>query len=374
MYFGVITHYFVYGSCQALFDYLNIIKEKSVMIEIPLSLNKDFDKICITNENGKENFNVLFTKINSLNYVFQFFYSFYFQLKLFEKCNVIISCNPLNCFPTLLIKKIFRKKYKVIYFSIDYSSNRFSNKLINLIYQFFDKYCYKNSSYNWDISPTMISKKINRYKSKKEVSQIKNKTMIVPVGIWSPYNENKKKMINKNKIRFIYIGHFLKRNGIYDIIDCLTSIEKKINFEMVYIGGGDETPNLVKKISDSNLKNKVKIISWVEKSDIYKYIHNSDFSFALYQKCEETYFCNPTKIIDYISCGTPVITTKNNFMGNIVEESKSGIILENHDEFLKKIIFLSNKNTYNLYSENSYKLSNKYKWNTIFKNALSRIN
>ena len=292
MFYGIITHSFVYGSCQALYDYL-LNKNKNVsLIEIPLELSNRIDEILIHNKKNSYKKKIISTRIRFINYFFQLIYSFYYQHKYFKNFDVVISCNPLNCFPSIILKKFFKMKFSIVYFSIDYSSKRFSNFFINYIYQSLDKFCYKNSSFNWDISPTMLNEKLKKYNNKKDIKLIKNKTTVVPVGIWKIYNNKLK--LSKKLISFIYIGHFLDRNGIYDIIDYLKDLKNKFNFKITYIGGGDETDNLISYIKKNNLLDNVKIISWVKKEKIYNYIKNSNFAFALYKKTEESYFCNPT--------------------------------------------------------------------------------
>ena len=98
-----LLHIVLYTGLLALYDYL-LNKNKNVsLIEIPLELSNRID-ILIHNKKFLQKKS---TRIRFINYFFQLIYSFYYQHKYFKNFDVVISCNPLNCFPSIILKKFF---------------------------------------------------------------------------------------------------------------------------------------------------------------------------------------------------------------------------------------------------------------------------
>ena len=232
-----------------------------------------------------------------------------------------------------------------------------------------DKFCYKYSDYNWDISSEMLLEK-NKYfiNNEKILKNLLQKTINVPVGIWNI--KNSYRSLSK-KIKFIYIGHFVKRSGIFEQITFIDYLKKDgIDAHLTMIGGGDIIEVVKDKVNKLKLQNDIKIINWIDKKNLYKYIENSHFAFALYHNDIMTKFCFPTKIIDYISVSTPVLTNHNNYLGEIVSKSGAGFEINSYED-LKKIL-ISMKSDKLLYQEclnKTHELSKNYLWNNIFAKA-----
>jgi glycosyltransferase involved in cell wall biosynthesis len=366
--YGIITHYFFYGSCQALFDYLNKKKIYNVlMIEIPLDFPKDFFKkeILINNNNKKKKIKIFSFNNKILNYLIQFIYSFYFQFKFFKNADHVISCNPFNCLITIMLKKIIFIK-KISYFSIDYSSNRFSSFLLNKLYLYIDLFCYNFSDENLDISRAMFRARKKNF-PKLNTKNIKKKIKIVPHGIWNSY---KKSSRIKKCLKLAYIGDINERTGSRDIIDYVSLLEKK-NYILYYVGIGELLADIKNDVKKLRLENNVKFINWVDQKNLMKILNNIDFGFAPYKNLEHNKNAYPSKVITFLSFSIPVFTTNYNHICKKVINSKAGLLLskKNFKKNFNRILL--NPNFKKKLMHNAFKFSEQYKWQNIFKKSLN---
>lgn len=368
---GIVNHYFFYGSCQALYDFLKKNKKIEVIyIEFPLDISKEHkkSKTNIFDNIKKIKEYSLHTNSFFLNYIIDIFSNIFFHIKYFKSFDIVISSNPLNCFISLLLKKII-KLDKVIYFSIDYSNNRFNrNKILNYIYNKLDKFCYKKSDENWDISTEMLKNRIKDHKFN-NIKMYYDKMKYTPVGVWKT---RKKTYFHKNVLKLIFVGHLIERGGVFDLLKYLNKTNET-QFEINILGGGDNYKNLKEIVSKHKHSKRIFLKGWVGPDEMRNYISDADFGLALYQNCNHNKNCFPTKIIEYITQSTPVITTNYNFLSKKIIEKEIGFKANNQFEFntlISNLIKKKEKILPNLI-KNTYAYSENFEWEKIFKKTLN---
>ena len=83
--------------------------------------------------------------------------------------------------------------------------------------------------------------------------------------------------INKNKLKFLFLGRLEKETGIMDYLSALKILEKKrYKFNLIVLGDG----SLRKKAEDFCLENQIDVHFMGFIKDINQYIGNSDFVFV----------------------------------------------------------------------------------------------
>jgi len=78
----------------------------------------------------------------------------------------------------------------------------------------------------------------------------------------------------KNSLKIIMVGRLSKEKDHYTFLKSLKNLSKKINYESIILGNGDQRKNLENTIYKYGLQKNVKIISF--KSNPYPYIKKSD--------------------------------------------------------------------------------------------------
>ena len=137
--FHLISHVFyqndlpIYGPINVLVTFLKRKKKKYTLVSLPLGLTGE-NAISgpILAESSPANYSHLVVKIiNDLLYILR--YCFKAQLK---NKDTVIAVDPLNALIFSLFKPFIG--YKLIYYTADYSDNRFGSKLLNFIYKKID--------------------------------------------------------------------------------------------------------------------------------------------------------------------------------------------------------------------------------------------
>lgn len=204
-----------------------------------------------------------------------------------------------------------------------------------------------------------ISKKINEFFQNKydayiflteEMNKIinkKNKKYIVIEGIADiGLNGKDVRDINKgNKKIFMYAGGLYEKYGVKDLIQAFIKLKNK-DVELHLYGSGD-LEQFINSVEDKRIKffgvvENDKIIEAEEKATL---LINPRFTNEEYTK-----YSFPSKNMEYMSSGTPVLTTKlpgmpmeyYDYIYTIDEENQDGIYMK-----LKEILALTSEELYN---------------------------
>ena len=65
---------------------------------------------------------------------------------------------------------------------------------------------------------------------------------------------------HKNIPRIVYIGRFSQQKNINFIIEALSILAKRVDFEFILIGSGNEELNILNKINSLNMQDKIKLV------------------------------------------------------------------------------------------------------------------
>lgn len=179
-----------------------------------------------------------------------------------------------------------------------------------------------------------------------------------------------------DKLTFLFVGQISKRKGIYQIIkalDVVVNEKKNTNIELIVIGNGVELDNVKDLSSKINLKNHIRFKGNVDYDKLTVYFDEADV------------FINAT-LGDYraligfeaLSKGLPMIYSK--FDGaclEVVKNNKNGFIIDpnNLDEIVNGIVFfMENKESLNMFSQESKLISRKFSFRAITDNWTKIIN
>ncbi len=189
----------------------------------------------------------------------------YYLIKviLIKKKVLILSFQSNIC--AIIICKLFSIK-------IITRSNSFPNDWTN---NFFKKLIFK---FIYKLADQTI---VNSVEVKKKFANYYN---IDPVHIYNPVDKSKIINLSKNKIKGLYryknslklimVGRLSKEKDHYTFLKSLKILTKKIKFEAIILGNGNQKKNIKNTIYKYNLKDNIKIISF--KNNPYPYIKRSD--------------------------------------------------------------------------------------------------
>lgn len=288
----------------------------------------------------------------------------YVVFKQKSQYDIFFGIDPLNAFAGLVLKKL-KKVRVVIFYPIDYSPIRFKNKFLNWVYHRIETTCAKNCDYVW----VLVQKHMDLFVTK---GADKKKFCLTPVQVEKIYYSNSDKI--KNPI-ISYIGTLRPEKGIELIIDCIPLTLKKIpHVKFLFIGGGPLEEYLRSKIKENNCEKSVQILGHVpSREDAMSKLSESTIGLAPYVVKEGLYtsFGYGAKILEYMSCGMPVIATH----WKKIEEDGIGLTINYDANELANAIehILLDENLYNRCRAKSYEKIKDHHYEEVFGNAFESI-
>lgn len=309
-----------------------------------------------------------------LLYIKDVLFSIYWVLLSRKKYDVYIGLDPLNAIAGIFLSLIGVTK-KVVYYSIDYFPNRFSNRVMNSIYHTLDKICVYYSDETWNASKSMKQARAK----KGMVGHSFERQYHVPMGIWY----NKVKRVNTDevsKMKLIFIGHLVDFMGVDLPILSLKNLKKRFpQLHIHIIGGGEAELHLKEIVKNNNLIDRVTFHGWIKtEKEREELLRDGGIGLATFNTLildDKVKNADPIKIKEYTQYGMPVIATDAISTKNEISKIKAGIIIKyNTKSFVKAVeLLLSSQKNYILYRKNALTFAKKYDWNTIFQKNMSRI-
>ena len=291
-------------------------------------------------------------KWGMLNLMIDFFLSIRFIIK--SDFDIFIGANNFDTFAGIFCKKILRKKInKIIYFASDFSEDRFTKGILNKIYYFIESTACKHS--DLVISNTKRAE-IKRF----EFGLNKNYSLVMPNGVLLKNEQFKEKNIDIKK--FIFVGSITKEHGLYPMIKKIHSSIKKL----VLIGYGEDLDKILDFCKSKNIEVEL------------HYKKNHDFCIEYMQKfngvglapynldSKWTYYCSPLKVVEYISCGIPVLISSVPEIADYVKEKNLGIVYSTYEDLNKIDNLLSNFDTNN-FQDRAVAFYKVYNVNNLYK-------
>ena len=371
----IATHQMLYGSAQALRDYLLNKKTNTVLfIGHPLVMQRQSS--CNFYKNGRKIDETVVNRRKSfgfLDYAIDFFLTLWWVWKQKQTYDIFIGVDGLNCLAGLFLRKISKVK-KVIFYSIDFSPVRFKNSIINAVYHKIEKFCVVSSDDCWNVSPRIAEGREQFL----HISSKQYRQRIVPIGIWN--DKIKKVPFGKiKKHQLLFVGHLLEKQGVQKALEAVPLIVKEIpDFKFLIVGGGEYKNDLQKLVLALGIEQYVELRGWIkERKLLDDVMSESACAIAAYKPEKEklfnfTYYADPTKLKDYLGAGLPIILTDVSYNAKDMEKRKCGIIVDYDKNKIANAItiLLNDEKKLMEYRANAIAFARDFDWNFIFSKAL----
>lgn len=315
-------------------------------------------------------------KNHSLPYVFMYFrdiiLSIYWIITCKIRWDLYIGIDNLNTSVGLLLKLV-NIVNKVVYYTIDFTPQRFTNTYLNNFYHSLDKMCVMYSNITWNVSPRIQE---GREKVRNFSRELRHKQIVVPIGIWP----NKKIGITQRDSNSLcYAGGLADHQGIDLVLESIPQIIKEIpDFKFILVGIGDYESELKKIVKKLNISKHVIFMGYQEKhEDVEKILLTTSIAAAMYNpsKSKWSYYADPSKIKSYLAAGLPVITTNLTHISEELVKAKCGIIIDyNPTNFAIEVCkFIKNKQKLAKYRNNAFNYSKQFYWENIYNKAFTDL-
>lgn len=160
----------------------------------------------------------------------------------------------------------------------------------------------------------------------------------VPAEIWDEIRKKRNKLNKEeeNYFTIINVGSMENENkGQGEILDIFKEIaDIRRNCRLILTGDGTLKEKYIDFVKKNNLENQVVFTGYINSKEINDYYLMADL-FILFSKNEGC----PNAVLEAMSYGLPVISTKVGGVNKIIEDGKSGYLIDRGDrEKVKKII------------------------------------
>lgn len=288
-----------------------------------------------------------------------FFVTLFFSLYYLRRYDVFIGVNCLNALPGLFVK-VFRPSKKIIYYSADYSTKRFTSSFFNKLYLFLDKFCSRRADFCWS-----VSERIREVKRGFGVGEEKN--ILVPNGV---HLSDIKLYDRKIKHSLFYVGHLTETKGIQDTIRALKELE---GYQLLIIGDGPFRKNLEDLVLELGVRSKVTFLGKLSNKEVLKKIGQFEIGLAPYTDLEDyIYYCDPVKVKEYLAAGCPVVVSNAVWAADEVERREAGIAVDNFAHELPAAIGRIERK-YQKMSQNAKDYAKKFDWDDTYTRAFARM-
>lgn len=208
----------------------------------------------------------------------------------------------------------------------------------------------------------------------RKIDASKGKIIPLPIDNFFFEVKNFKKSPENN---FLSIGRLVPVKGLDLLIDSIAQIDKDMKFKLDILGEGIEKENLVRKVKNENLENIVFFHGWQNNEEKIDFISDSDVVFITSIQSKSTMEGGPIALIEALSQKKVVICSDSVGYADHIENGFNGIKFQSGDiTSLKKAIDfylkLDIKDKLRI-QENAYKLSLKFKRDTITKDLYSYL-
>ena len=123
-----------------------------------------------------------------------------------------------------------------------------------------------------------------------------------------------------------YIGCLNFGKGILNFLDAIKIVaQSDNNIEFIIVGDGPLYQQVYYFLESENLLQKVKLVKWVSREKVAEYLNK--IKLLVLPSYNEGL---PGIILEAMACGTPVATTPVGGIPDIIENGKTGFILENN--------------------------------------------
>lgn len=354
-----------YGPMQALPKYLAKNVHEFAVISHPFSYSGIPTAICTEFRNGKTKKIFSGPKYKPgylVNFLIDFFLTFYFILRLGRKWDFYIGSDCLNAFSGIILRSIGVTK-KVIFYEYDYTPARFQNKILNRIFHWLNGFAAKYSDMIWDNPPKLEKIRTRQGADLKKVLRVPHAVDLDKVRIPA--------LDKINRQTLVYAGHVTRSKGLGLIVEALKRVVKIIpNIRISILGSGPYEPILKQLVKKNRMEKYFKFFGYTDHDWVLSYLPSCGVALAPYLPEEGGTFqySEPLKVKDYLGCGLPIIITRVPLIAQEIEARKLGIAIDYDEKALGEAIvkLLTNDEFYQICRKNVLKYAANITWDYTY--------
>ena len=146
-----------------------------------------------------------------------------------------------------------------------------------------------------------------------------------------PYKTHRRRDENKTKM-LLYVGTLLRVRRLDFLVRVLSEVQREFPECILCFVGKGEMPEdmelLNNEIDRLALKNNVVFTGYLPQEDVWNYIENADICLSPYFPTPILQSTSPTKLVEYMAMGRPIIANHHPEQDEVIRESGCGITVD----------------------------------------------
>lgn len=366
----VISHYSgMSGLGEKVADFLETNVSKPIFVRTPLIVEQK-ESLIDLNDGERISFRIprLIQYLSEGIIIYRRLKKLQKKGKISTPMDIAIGMDPLAVWNIFLLKRLLGIK-KIVFFNSDYAVKRFSNPILNYIYHRIDRFAFRRC----DVY-CCASEMINDIR-RKQFPDMKDKIRSVPHSV-----SLRKARVYDSGSRWpcslVFVGCLSESIEWEFVFAGMKEAMGKIpNLSLDIYGDGQERSRVEDLIEHYGLCGQVKLHGSTSHEEILNTIGKYQVGIAPYRIAETSdkawwnYGSGFTmKLVDYLACGLPVLTTGLIPGFDELEKKKAGLIVANSaDDFAEKLLRLfSDEELLIDYQRNARSLSQAYDSDRIY--------
>jgi glycosyltransferase involved in cell wall biosynthesis len=355
-----------YGPPIAFIDFLRRNIQRSASISHPFSWSHPSRSRVDLYFDGHTQYTVSFPRValpEPLSYLKDLLVNVWVVFSLGLRTELFVGADGINTLAGLILKTLGYVKV-VAYYSIDYTPRRFDNRLLNTAYHTLDNICVRRSDYVWNLTSRMAAVRMRQGLEPR-------RNIVIPVGA---NQEPRSLLMKKDQKAIVFLSHLVLSKGVDIVLDSMSSIIKEIpNAKLFIIGSGPSESRMKEVVSERDLDAHVVFLGPMNHERILDTLPSFAVGLAPYNPSPDniTWYADPTKIKDYLSCGLPVVVTNVPEVALEIERKGAGVIVQHSaKELASAVVKLLNSPELEHFQSNAYAMATEYDWTRLFSIAI----
>lgn len=173
----------------------------------------------------------------------------------------------------------------------------------------------------------------------------------------------------------MFIGTIFEFSGLYELISQFDQILKiSKNVKLIIVGGGTPLSKLKSLVLQKNLNSHILFTGFVPQNEIPNYISIANLCINPFQINSITNRILPTKILEYLACGKPVLSTPLEGTIELLPDEKFGILYSSSDDFVQTLSkLITSKSLGDLGLSGNQYVQNNHNWRKLSQQLLTKF-
>lgn len=291
-----------------------------------------------------------------------------FIISRFGKIDLFIGVDPVNALTGLFFRFLGRAK-TVVYYSVDYTPNRFGVYVLDFLYRVLDMFCALHANEVWS-----VSKRLHGLRLRQNLGNSKNVYMpnSPEHGSFKIYPPNE---IKKHSV--VIVANLSESLAFELLIEAMKRVKEQVpDVRLDVIGDGFAHRYFVDLVEQNHLDETIFFLGYLNHNKLECELGKYAVGLAIYSgKSSWNYYGDSTKAREYLAAGIPVILNSIPSTSADVKNTGSGEVVPLNAEALASSIvsFLTQSNKWNKCRLNAIHLSKEFDKKMMLDNAFKRL-